>query len=156
MSMEGRRQFIPREAGDLELTQAELDAKQDAEHGKLPQFMRTAAFATALGAAALSPEVAYAQQPELERQNIERMQIRITEETSLESCVSAMAEADPTLKPFLKGARVEEAEAKSEAKNSERTFYVYLPSKEQILAVKIDVAQLERADGDSGQRQFAV
>jgi hypothetical protein len=122
MSTEGRRQFIPREAGDPELTQAELDAQKYKEGSNLSKIMRTAAFATMLGAAALSPEAIHAQQPELEKQNVERMQFRMSDERQCESWISGLGEAHPALKPFLKNARVEEAEVKPEVEDSERTL----------------------------------
>jgi hypothetical protein len=154
MSMEGRRQFIPREAGDPELTQAELDAQEDKESGNLSKIIRTAAFATMLGAAALSPDTMRAQQPELEKQNAERIQLKISDEMRCESWIAGLEEAHPILKPFLQNARVEEAEAKQEAEDSGRTFYVSLPSSNhKMLVIKMDTHQFESADG---QIHFSV
>jgi hypothetical protein len=156
--MEGRRQFIPREAGDPELTQAELDAQKDSQVGNLSRIMRSAAFATMLGAAALSPEAMHAQQPELEKQNVEQMHFRMSDGMKCESWVSGLGEAHPTLKPFLKNARVEEAEIKPEAEDSERTFYVYLPSTlyKEIFVIKLKTNQFESGSDDGVQIHFWV
>jgi hypothetical protein len=96
--MEGRRQFIPREKGYLELTQAELDAQKDKERRNFSKLVRTATFATMLSAAALSPEAMHAQQPEMEKHNIEQVQIRMSEEIRCENWISELGEAHPVLK----------------------------------------------------------
>jgi hypothetical protein len=136
MNMENRRQFIPRQEGDTQLTQAELDAQSESG-GDIAKFFKNAGYAALLGAAAFNAENASAQTSPVEKQKIESVKQEFAEEENCQILLSMM-KADSKLAPFFNNARVREADSSVHGGAQEKTYYVYLPSNDVVLTIKFD------------------
>jgi hypothetical protein len=151
MITEGRRQFIPREEGDPELTESEVSAHTD---NKALQFLKRAGVAAAIGAAMLNAESAPAQElSSFEKQKMEEVMKQFRDEQYCQILVDITARNSPELKPILSDAMVREADPSKAGKFGESEYYVYLPNYHVVLTVPFNNLEDEpQSDSDEAKK----
>lgn len=152
--MEGRREFIPREEGDPELTQSELGANAD---NRVLKFLKHAGMAAILGAAMLQAETAQAQElPSPEKQKMEEVKREFSDEFFVKILVESTPQYYPELEPFLEHAMIREVNPGQAGKFGETQYYVYLPMYKIVLLTKFNNCENELKSSSDEEKNKGI